>query len=42
MAYVYATLIIKEKYNYSDLPSKMKEQVKAILIDLGCEQYITE
>lgn len=42
MAVVYATLIIKGKKNYADVPAKLKEQVKEILIDLDCSDLITE
>ena len=33
MAVVYATLIIKGKKNFADVPARLKEQVKEILID---------
>ena len=36
MAVVYATLIIKGKKNFTDVPEKIKEQVRAVLIDLDC------
>lgn len=36
MAVVYATLIIKGKKNFADVPERIKEQVKAVLIDLEC------
>ena len=36
MAVVYATLIIKGKKTFSDVPDKIKEQVKQVLIDLDC------
>lgn len=36
MAVVYATLIIKGKKTFADVPDKLKEQVKQILIDLDC------
>lgn len=36
MAVVYATLIIKDKKNFADVPERIKEQVKAVLIDLEC------
>ena len=42
MATVYATLIIKGKRTYSSVPSKLKAQVKEILIDLDCEHLATE
>ena len=34
MAVVYATLIIKGKKTISDVPERIREQVKQILIDL--------
>lgn len=42
MAVVYATLIIKGKKNYADVPARLKEQVKEILIDLDCSELVTE
>lgn len=36
MAVVYVTLIIKGKKTFADVPDKIKEQVKAVLIDLDC------
>lgn len=34
MAVIYATLIVKGKKIFADVPEKIKEQVKEILIDL--------
>lgn len=34
MAVIYATLIVKGKKTYADVPEILKEQVKEILIDL--------
>lgn len=34
MAVIYATLIVKEKKSFADVPAVIKEQVKQILIDL--------
>ena len=42
MAVVYATLIIKGKKNYADVPDRIKEQVKHVLIDLECGDLVTE
>lgn len=42
MAIVYATLIIKGKKTFNDVPAKIKEQVREALIDLDCEYLITE
>lgn len=42
MAVVYATLIVKGKKAFSDVPDTLKEQVKQILIDLDCGDLVTE
>lgn len=34
MAIVYATLIIKARKTFADVPNALKEQVRQILIDL--------
>lgn len=34
MAVIYATLIVKGKKSIADVPEKIREQVKEILIDL--------
>lgn len=36
MAVVYATLIIKGRKMFADVPARLREQVKQILIDLDC------
>lgn len=36
MAVVYATLIVKGKKTFADVPKRIKEQVKEVLIDLDC------
>ena len=36
MAVVYATLIVKGKKSFADVPERIKEQVKQVLIDLDC------
>ena len=36
MAVVYATLIIKGKKSFEDVPDKIKGQVKAVLNDIDC------
>nr|DAZ41862.1 MAG TPA: hypothetical protein [Caudoviricetes sp.] len=36
MAMVYALLIIKGKKDFADVPERIKEQVKQVLIDLDC------
>lgn len=38
MAVVYATLIIKGKKNFADVPDRIKDQVKEVLIDLDCPE----
>lgn len=42
MAMVYATLIIKGKKTFAQVPAGIKEQVRQILIDLDCEHLIEE
>lgn len=42
MAVVYATLIIKGKKNFADVPERIKEQVKQVLIDLDCGDLVAE
>ena len=42
MAIIYATLIIKGKKTFAQVPEKLKAQVSQILIDLECENLITE
>ena len=37
MAIIYATLIVKGKKTYAQVPEKIKPQVKQVLIDLECE-----
>ena len=36
MAVVYATLIIKGKKTFADVPDRIKDKVKEVLIDLDC------
>ena len=36
MAVVYATLIVKGKKTFDEVPDKLKDQVRQILIDLDC------
>lgn len=38
MAVIYATLIVKGKKSFADVPEKIKEQVREILIDLDCPE----
>ena len=36
MAVIYATLVIKGKKTFADVPEKIKDKVKEVLIDLDC------
>ena len=36
MAVVYATLIVKGKKTFADVPARIQEQVKEVLIALDC------
>lgn len=38
MAVVYATLITKDVKKFADVPARIKEQVKQVLIDLDCPE----
>ena len=38
MAIIYATLIIKGKKTFVDVPDKIKDKVKEVLIDLDCPE----
>lgn len=42
MAMLWAQQIMLGKKTYAQVPAKLKEQVKEILIDSGCEDLITE
>lgn len=42
MAVVYATLIIKGRKNFADVPERIKEQVKQVLVDLDCGDLAAE
>jgi hypothetical protein len=42
MAVIYATLIVKGKKTYKQVPDKIKPQVRQVLIDLECEDLIEE
>jgi hypothetical protein len=42
MAVIYATLIIKGKKTFAQVPVKIQEQVRQVLIDLECEDLINE
>ena len=38
MAVIYATLIIKGKKTFADVPEKIKDKMKEVLIDLDCPE----
>ncbi len=38
MAVIYATLIIKGKKTFTQVPEKIREQVREVLIDLECPE----
>lgn len=40
MAVVYATLIVKGKKSFADVPERIKEQVKEVLIALDCSELV--
>ena len=42
MAVIYATVIVKGKKTYAQVPEKIKPQVRQVLIDLECEDLIVE
>lgn len=42
VAIVYATLIIKGKKTFAEVPARIKEQVKQVLIDLDCSDLADE
>jgi hypothetical protein len=42
VAVVYATLIVKGKKTISEVPEKIREQVKSILVDLECSELAVE
>ena len=42
MAVIYATLIVNGKKNFSDVPARIKEQVRQVLIDLELEELAEE
>lgn len=42
MAVIYATLIIKGKKVFSDVPVRLKDQVRQILIDLEVPELAEE
>lgn len=37
-AIIYATLIVKGKKTFADVPDRIKDKVKEILVDLDCPE----
>lgn len=42
MAMIWAQQIMLGKKSYADVPRLLKDKVKEILIDSGCEELVTE
>lgn len=42
LAFLWANQIILGKKTFKQVPAKLKEQVREILIDTGCEDLIDE
>ena len=42
MSMVYVSLIVKGKKEFSEVPDRLKDQVRQILIDIDCEYLIDE
>jgi hypothetical protein len=42
MAVIYATLIVKGLKNFNEVPDRIKDQVRQVLIDIDCEHLIVE
>jgi hypothetical protein len=42
MAVIYATLIVKGKKTFAEVPVRIKEQVRQVLIDLDCGDLASE
>lgn len=42
MAMLFAQKIILGKFTFSDVPTKLKEAVKEVLIECGCEEMAEE
>lgn len=38
MAIIYAALIIKDKKAFTDVPDRIKDKVKEVLVDLDCPE----
>ena len=42
MAVIYATMIIKGKKTFAQVPEKIREQVRQVLVDLECPELAEE
>lgn len=42
MAVIYAALIVKGKKTFAQVPDRIKDQVRQVLIDLECEDLLEE
>lgn len=42
MAMIYVSLIVKGKKTYSQVPARLKQEVRQILIDIDCKNLIEE
>ena len=42
MAMIWAQQIMLSKKTYAQVPRRLKEKVREILIDSGCEELVTE
>ena len=42
VAIVYATLIVKRRKTFAQVPPSLKEEIRQILIDLDCDHLIIE
>lgn len=42
MSMVYVSLIVKGKKTFSQVPDRLKDEVRQILIDIDCEYLIDE
>ena len=40
MAVIYATLIVKGRKTFRQVPDKIKDQVRQVLVDLECEELL--
>lgn len=42
VAYIFATEIIMGRKTFKDVPPKLKDKVRQVLIDLDCAEFIEE